>query len=65
MPPHSTSFNLLAVCQCRKHLKSRRVSDVIQLGVDRVIDITFGSGEAAYHLIIQIYDKVQKRGDRD
>ncbi|KAM6131338.1 LOW QUALITY PROTEIN: ribosome quality control complex subunit NEMF [Pterocles gutturalis] len=42
--------------KCRKHLKTRRlVSD--QLGIDRIVDFQFGSDEAAYHLIIELYDR--------
>lgn len=29
-----------------------------QLGVDRIVDFQFGSDEAAYHLIIELYDRV-------
>ncbi|XP_051833881.1 ribosome quality control complex subunit NEMF [Antechinus flavipes] len=43
--------------KCRKHLKSRRLISVKQLGVDRIVDFQFGSDEAAYHLIIELYDK--------
>ncbi|XP_020860442.1 ribosome quality control complex subunit NEMF isoform X1 [Phascolarctos cinereus] len=43
--------------KCRKHLKSRRLVSVKQLGVDRIVDFQFGSDEAAYHLIIELYDK--------
>ncbi|XP_052008996.1 ribosome quality control complex subunit NEMF-like isoform X2 [Xyrauchen texanus] len=43
--------------KCRKHLKSRRLVHVKQLGVDRIIDIQFGSEEAAYHLILELYDR--------
>ena len=42
----------------RKHLKSRRLEKITQLGVDRIVDMQFGSGEAAYHLIVELYDKV-------
>ncbi|XP_021523873.2 ribosome quality control complex subunit NEMF isoform X3 [Aotus nancymaae] len=43
--------------KCRKHLKSRRLVSAKQLGVDRIVDFQFGSDEAAYHLIIELYDK--------
>ncbi|KAK7835940.1 hypothetical protein U0070_004031 [Myodes glareolus] len=43
--------------KCRKHLKSRRLVSVKQLGVDRIVDFQFGSDEAAYHLIIELYDR--------
>ena len=48
--------------QLRKHLRSRRLVSVAQLGVDRVVDLQFGSNEAAYHIIIELYDRV--RGGR-
>lgn len=44
--------------QLRKHLKGRRLENVEQLGVDRIVDLTFGSGEAAYHVILELYDRV-------
>lgn len=44
--------------KCRKHLKSRRLVHIRQLGVDRVVDLQFGSEEAAYHLIVELYDRV-------
>lgn len=43
--------------KCRKHLKSRRLVHVRQLGVDRIVDLQFGSDEAAYHLILELYDR--------
>ncbi|XP_066486559.1 ribosome quality control complex subunit NEMF [Tiliqua scincoides] len=43
--------------KCRKHLKTRRLVSVQQLGVDRIVDFQFGSDEAAYHLIIELYDR--------
>ncbi|XP_048047986.1 ribosome quality control complex subunit NEMF-like isoform X2 [Megalobrama amblycephala] len=43
--------------KCRKHLKSRRLVHVKQLGVDRIVDMQFGSDEAAYHLILELYDR--------
>uniref|UniRef100_A0A8D0L2F3 Ribosome quality control complex subunit NEMF n=1 Tax=Sphenodon punctatus TaxID=8508 RepID=A0A8D0L2F3_SPHPU len=43
--------------KCRKHLKSRRLVNVKQLGIDRIVDFQFGSDEAAYHLIIELYDR--------
>jgi predicted ribosome quality control (RQC) complex YloA/Tae2 family protein len=39
-------------------LKSRRLESIQQLGIDRIVDMQFGSGEAAYHLIVELYDKV-------
>jgi hypothetical protein len=43
----------------RKHLRSKRFEKITQLGNDRIVDIQFGSGEAAYHLIVELYDKVK------
>ncbi|KAJ8394233.1 hypothetical protein AAFF_G00048160 [Aldrovandia affinis] len=61
---HSTEFewpkNMMPsgfAMKCRKHLKSRRLVMVKQLGVDRIVDLQFGSDEAAYHLIIELYDR--------
>ena len=42
----------------RKHLKGRRFEKIEQLGVDRIVDMQFGSGEAAYHVILELYDRV-------
>jgi len=38
----------------RKHLRSRRLEKVSQLGADRIVDLQFGSNEAAYHLIVEL-----------
>ncbi len=42
----------------RKHLRTRRLESVQQLGIDRIVDLQFGSGEAAYHVILELYDRV-------
>ncbi|XP_067470744.1 ribosome quality control complex subunit NEMF-like isoform X2 [Thunnus thynnus] len=61
---HSTDFewpkNMMPsgfAMKCRKHLKTRRLTQVKQLGMDRIVDIQFGSDEAAYHLIVELYDR--------
>ncbi|MCL4121461.1 UNVERIFIED_CONTAM: hypothetical protein GTU68_067008 [Idotea baltica] len=41
----------------RKHLRNKRLESIEQLGVDRVVDMTFGSGEASYHLLLELYDR--------
>jgi len=41
----------------RKHINNKRLERIQQVGVDRVVDIQFGSGEAAYHLILEMYDR--------
>ena len=46
--------------QCRKHLRNKRLVYAKQLGDDRIIDFCFGYNEAAYHLIVELYDKVSQ-----
>lgn len=43
--------------QMRKHLKNKRLESLVQLGTDRIIDLLFGTGEAAYHIVLELYDK--------
>ena len=53
-PETPSNFTL----KLRKHVRTRRLEDVRQLGVDRVVDFTFGSGEATYHIILELYSQV-------
>ena len=39
----------------RKHLRTKKLDKIEQLGVDRVIDLTFGKGESAYHILVELY----------
>eukprot|EP00927_Polykrikos_kofoidii_P009666 TRINITY_DN14043_c0_g1_i1.p1 TRINITY_DN14043_c0_g1~~TRINITY_DN14043_c0_g1_i1.p1 ORF type:complete len:1282 (+),score=339.78 TRINITY_DN14043_c0_g1_i1:203-3847(+) len=39
----------------RKHLRTRRLTEIKQVGCDRSVDITFGYGENAFHLILELY----------
>lgn len=39
----------------RKHLTNKKLTKITQLGMDRVIDLQFGS-EAIYHIIVELYD---------
>ncbi|PSC75362.1 nuclear export mediator factor Nemf-like isoform X1 [Micractinium conductrix] len=39
----------------RKHIRTRRLESVKQLGVDRIVQLTFGSGPAACHLLLEFY----------
>lgn len=41
----------------RKHLKNKRLENIAQLGIDRVIDLQFGTNEASYHVILELYDR--------
>jgi predicted ribosome quality control (RQC) complex YloA/Tae2 family protein len=42
----------------RKHVRTKRLEDVRQLGVDRIVDFVFGSGEATVHLVLELYAQV-------
>ncbi|KAF8821469.1 signal peptidase, partial [Cardiosporidium cionae] len=39
----------------RKHLRTARLESLEQIGCDRVVDLTFGTGETAHHLIVELY----------
>jgi len=39
----------------RKHLRTKKLDKIEQLGVDRVIDLTFGKGENAHHILVELY----------
>lgn len=41
----------------RKHLKNKRLESLTQIGVDRIVDLKFGSNEASYHIILELYDR--------
>lgn len=41
----------------RKHLKNKRLEKIEQIGSDRIIDLQFGTNEAAYHVILELYDR--------
>ena len=42
----------------RKHLRTKRLDDVRQLGVDRLVDFCFGSGPNCHHLLLELYAQV-------
>lgn len=44
--------------QLRKHIRGRRLEAICQLGIDRIVDLQFGANEAAYHVIVELYDRV-------
>ncbi|XP_076267295.1 nuclear export mediator factor NEMF homolog Clbn isoform X1 [Rhynchophorus ferrugineus] len=61
---HTTNFEWpknVAPCgfsmKLRKHLKNKRVENISQLGTDRIVNLQFGTGEAAYHIILELYDR--------
>lgn len=39
----------------RKHLNNKRLESIEQINLDRVIDLKFGTGELAYHIIGEFY----------
>lgn len=41
----------------RKHLKNKRLEAITQLGIDRIIDLQFGTNDACYHVILELYDR--------
>ena len=41
----------------RKHIRSKRIEKVEQVGVDRIVDFTIGSGPARHHLILELYSQ--------
>ncbi|KAH8312498.1 hypothetical protein KR044_011035, partial [Drosophila immigrans] len=41
----------------RKHLKNKRLEQITQLGGDRIIDFQFGTSDAAYHVLLELYDR--------
>ncbi len=41
----------------RRHCRTKRLESVRQLGMDRIIHFTFGAGESAFHLIVELFAK--------
>lgn len=39
----------------RKHLRTKKLTSIKQLGIDRVIDFQFGKGEGAHHILVEMY----------
>ena len=54
---HCATATCLLPGQCRKHIRTRRLNGITQLGSDRVVCLTFGAHETAHHLIVELYDK--------
>ncbi|KAK2949274.1 putative Ribosome quality control complex subunit NEMF [Blattamonas nauphoetae] len=40
---------------CRKYIKTRKLEQVIQVGVDRIVCLVFGQGENQHNLIVELY----------
>ena len=49
--PNNFAFKL------RKHIRAKRLESIRQYGLDRVIDLTFGTGINKYHVIIELYSR--------
>ncbi|KAI6171914.1 Nuclear export mediator factor NEMF [Aphelenchoides besseyi] len=41
----------------RKHINQKRLTHVAQVGVDRIVDMTFGDEERACHVLVEVYDR--------
>lgn len=41
----------------RKHLSNKRIENISQVGVDRVVDFQFGTGDFEFHIFLELYDK--------
>ena len=41
----------------RKHIRGKRLNGIDVVGLDRVVDLTFGFGDTAAHLIVELYDR--------
>ena len=52
--PRKEVVSVLAL-QLRKHLRGKRLENVEQLGVDRVLRLSFGTGALAMHVIVELY----------
>lgn len=41
----------------RKHINQKRLTNVSQVGMDRIIDLQFGDEERICHVIVELYDR--------
>ncbi|GFT99284.1 nuclear export mediator factor Nemf [Nephila pilipes] len=51
--PSPSGFSM----KMRKHIKNKRLENISQLGNDRIVDLQFGINDAAYHVILEMYDR--------
>ncbi|PRD24469.1 UNVERIFIED_CONTAM: Nemf [Trichonephila clavipes] len=51
--PSPSGFSM----KMRKHIKNKRLENITQLGSDRIVDLQFGINDAAYHIILEMYDR--------
>jgi len=59
---HTTSMNAEKnkipspfTMKLRKYLREKRLEDVQQIGVERVVDFTFGREDSEYHILLELY----------
>merc|ERR1711991_515828 len=45
----------------RRHLRAKRIEKLEQLGVDRVLRLSFGSGDYRFHLYIEFFFQGKKK----
>ena len=62
IPIHTTDFikNEKTVpsgfsMKLRKHLRTKKLTSIRQVGMDRVIDLQFGRDEFANHILVELY----------
>ena len=36
-------------------MRTKKLESITQLGIDRVINLTFGKGENAFHILVELY----------
>ncbi|BET00662.1 Fibronectin-Hypothetical protein protein A N-terminus (FbpA) [Nesidiocoris tenuis] len=61
---HTTSFDWPKnvspsgfTMKLRKHVKNKRVDSIQQLGTDRIVIVKFGSGEATYNVVLELFNR--------
>jgi len=63
---HSTTFTRehreipsVFALKLRKHIRTRKLEGIRQLGFDRVVDLTFGTGDNEFHVVVEFYAAVR------
>jgi len=54
-PSGFTMKVLFYYSQLRRHLRTRRLEKIEQVGMDRVINLTFGHGDNQFHILVELY----------
>ena len=58
VPPHPLLF-LSSRGQLRKHVRTRRLVGLTQLGSDRIVDFDFTGAEFGFHIFVEFYASVR------